>query len=111
MKDGYIDLGKSYDTKAEISVPEKNRVSYPTMYVSHDMKDDSGLDELPDGEFEFTAKGRVISYKEDMKNKTCSCEIEVIGIKPSTKKAKKAKSSEESLDTALDDVIAKKTKK
>jgi hypothetical protein len=113
MDNGYIDLGKKYNSGAELSVDKKPKesVSYPTLFVSHDMKDGSGLDELPDGEFEFTGKARIVSYKENMKDGTCQCEIEVMGIKPSTKRAKKAKTSEENLDSALDEVVKKKAGK
>ncbi len=108
----YIDLGKKYsDMQGKVAEEPKDKTSYPTLFVSHDSGDGSGLDELPDGEFEFTGKGRVVSYKEDMKNGTCSCEIEVMGITPSTKKAKKTKTSEDGLSEALDEVVKKKAKK
>lgn len=99
---GWIDLGQKYDPKeveAEVAGP---KVNFPTMFITHKM-DDSGnaLDDLPDGEFEFTAKGNIISYKEDNKARTCQCEIEVTAIKPSTTKAKATKSADQGLDEAL----------
>ncbi len=107
-----IDLGKKYPSGSEVAAKysSEDKMSYPTMHITHDIKKDEGLDELPEGEFEFTAKGRVVKYTEDIKNGTCSCEIEVMGISPSTKKAKKSKSSEESLDEALTKVAANKKK-
>lgn len=114
MDNGYIDLGKKYNMGGDMPAMDKKpkeTISYPTLFVSHDMKDGSGLNELPDGEFEFTGKARIVSYKENMKDGTCQCEMEVMAIKPSTKKAKKTKSSEDSLDEALTEVAKKKTSK
>jgi hypothetical protein len=109
---GFIDLGKKYGGKNDtmISDSPKEHVDYPTLFIRHDIGDKSGLDEIPDGEFEFTAKGRLVRYTEDLKNGTCSCEIEVLSIKPSSRKVKKAKSSEDSLDEALTEVARKKAK-
>lgn len=112
MADGFIDLGKTYNPKAEIAVKEQGpKTSYPTLFVSHDIKDDGGLNDLPDGEFEFVGKAKIVSYKENMKDGTCQCEIEVMAIKPSTKKTKKSKTAEDSLDSAFDETIKKKTAK
>lgn len=111
MDKDFIDLGRKFNAEAKVPDKPKESVSYPTLFISHDTKDGSGLNELPDGEFDFTGRARVISYKEDLKNGTCQCEIEVMGIKPSAKKAKKPKTSEENLDSALDEVVKKKTKK
>lgn len=101
---GYIDLGKSYDTSAKIAEDPKNKVSYPSVYITHDMEGEgAGMDEVPD-EGEATIKYRIVSYKEDLKNGTCSCEIEIMGFKPSATKAKKQKSSDDSLDEALTNI-------
>lgn len=110
MKDsGYIDLGQKYDPKAATVEAAGPHVNYPTMFITHKMdKNGNALDSLPDGEFEFTGKGKIVSYKEDKKAGTCSCEIEVTAIKPSTTKEKKAPSSEDGLNSALDKVAAKK---
>lgn len=112
MADGFIDLGKTYNPKAEVALKESTpKTSYPTLFVSHDMKDDGGLDQLPDGEFEFVGKGKIVSYKENMKDGTCQCEIEVMAIKPSSKKAKKAATAEDSLDSAFEKTIKAKAAK
>lgn len=113
MKDsGYIDLGQKYDP-SEIKKEETGpKVNYPTMFIRHKMEGkDNPLDSLPDGEFTFQGKGKIVSYKENNKDGTCECEIEVTGIKPDEPKAKAKKDSGDSLDSALDEVAKKKTAK
>lgn len=108
-----IDLGKKYDMKKEAVVstdsPNKSKIDYPTLYINHG-DESSALNDMPDeGEAVITYK--VKRYSEDLENDTCSCELSVTSIKPLGKKAKKTKTSEENLDSALDDVVKKKTKK
>ncbi len=101
--DGMIDLGsKPSEMKSEM--PAKDSTYYPTLRINNA----EGLDNLPDGEFTFTAKGKLVSYSEDIKNGTCSCEIEIHSISPSTKKAKKVKDGGERLDESLDKIAKHK---
>ncbi len=107
---GYIDLG-SKPSMGLVSAKEDSapKIHYPTVFISHKMDDGNALDSLPDGEFEFTAKGEIVSYKEDKKTGTCQCEIEIKAIKPSTTKAKKAVKAEDGLDEALTKISKKKS--
>lgn len=110
-KDSFIDLGKSYEPKSiEAEVPAEDKKSYPTLYIEHG-DESSALNDLPD-EGEAVIKYRIVRYTEDLKNDTCRCELEVLGLKPmGEQKQKKSKSSEESLDEALSGIQAKKAKK
>ncbi len=109
-KSEYIDLGKTYDPmaiEAKAGKPEK-RTEYPTLYLRHDMEgDESKLDSMPD-EGEAVIRYQIKSYKEDLKNDTCECEIEIMSIKPLSAKVKKSKTSEDSLDEALTNISKNK---
>lgn len=80
-------------------------------YPSINLHDVEGLEELPEGEFTFTGKGKVVSYTESMRDgkESCSCEIEIHSIKPSTKKVKKEKDAGERLDASFDKIAKKKS--
>jgi len=75
-----IDLGKEYGkTEMMAKTKAEPKVDYPTLYVS-------GVDklELPDGEFDFSGRGKVVSKTESTRDgkTTCSYEIQVMGIEP-----------------------------
>ncbi len=98
-----IDLGKKYGEEMAASKPmDSKKVSYPTLYIS-------GVDDLSgiEGEFTFTAKGKVVSCTESTRDgKTnYSCELEVHSITP---QGKAKKDSGESLDEAMDTIAADK---
>lgn len=109
MDNEFINLGRSYgdEMKIETSPSPAKRIDYPTLYIRH-KSGESDLDELPDGEFEFVARGRIKRYTEDYEQDSCSCEIEVIAIKPMTKKAKKSRNVEKDLDSAFEEIASKK---
>ncbi len=103
-----IDLGRTYDIGKPIEAKSKPQVDYPTLFIRHKSSGkESKMDDMAD-EGEAVIKYKIRSYKEDLKNDTCECEIDVISIKPMAKKAKKNKSSEESLDEALTNISKKK---
>lgn len=104
-----IDLGnKPGKEMSKEAAMAPREVYYPTLHLSNV----DGLDELPEGEFTFTAKGKVTSYTERVTDgkKSCSCELEVHNIKPSTKKMKKEKDADERLDDSFDKIAKKKAK-
>ncbi len=103
--DGMIDLG-SKPSEMKTEMPSKDSTYYPSLRIDNV----EGLDDLPEGEFTFTGKGKLVSYTESMRNgkSTCSCEIEVHSIKPSTKKAKPVKDGGERLDESLDKIAKHK---
>lgn len=94
-----IDLGKSYDSMESTgSSPVKKtpKVSYPTLYVSGI----DSIDNLPDGEFKFSAVGKVVSKSESTRDgkTSCSCEIEVQSITPDQSDKSSAQGLADSLD-------------
>src|SRR6478736_3373472 len=98
-----IDLGKTIDMPSPIAEKKdsKSKVHYPSVFITHDMSGDgSELDGMPD-EGDAMIHYKISSYKEDKKNNTCQCEIEIMSIKPMGSKSKPKKSSEDSLDEAL----------
>lgn len=101
---GMIDLGSKPQEIGKASTPSEDKTYYPTLRISNV----EGLDDLPDGEFTFTAKGEVVSHSEDLKNGTCSCEIEIHSISPNAKKVKKVKDAGERLDDSLDKIAKHK---
>ncbi len=106
--DGMIDLGNKPDKEmTEKAALAPREVYYPSIHLSNV----DGLEDLPDGEFTFTGKGKVVSYTESTRDgkETCSCEIEIHGIKPSTKKVKKVKDAGERLDDSFDKIAKKKS--
>lgn len=108
MPNNGIDLGsKPAKEMAEVKMAPDKKVYYPSIRVN----DAEGLDELPEGEFTFTGTGKVVSYTESVRDgkETCSCEIEIHNIKPSTKKTKKSKDAGERLDESLDKIAKKKS--
>jgi len=102
-----INLGKS-PSETEVMPPGKKdgEKYFPTLRIS----DVEGLADLPEGEFTFTAKGKMISYSEDLKRGTCSVELEVHSIEPSSKNVKKSKEADERLDESFDKIAKKKSK-
>lgn len=105
---GFIDLGRKYDMSAKVDEAPKERVDYPTVFITH--KSDgqgSKMDDMPD-EGEAVIRYKVRTYKEDLENGTCSCELDIMSIKPLGVKETKRKSSEESLDEALTNISKKK---
>ena len=107
MPNDGIDLGRKPAKEMSDAKPMPAReVYYPSITV-HDAE---GLGELPEGEFTFTGKGKVISYTESTRDgkDTCSCEIEIQSIKPSTKKVKKEKDADDRLNDSLNKIAKKK---
>ncbi len=107
MPNDGIDLGsKPAKEMSEAKISPAKEVYYPSINV----RDAEGLDDLPEGEFTFTGKGKVVSYTESMRDgkESCSCEIEIHSIKPSTKKTKKTKDGGERLDESLDKIAKHK---
>lgn len=101
-----IDLG-SKPSEAKVSMSaEKDQTYYPSINI----RDAEGLEDLPEGEFTFTGKGKLISFTESMRDgkKTCTCEIEIHGIKPSMKKEKRVKDAGERVSDAFDKIQKKK---
>ena len=107
-----MDLGVKHEpVKAMIAKEDTKKKSYPTLYVN-------GIEEneLPEGEFSFTGKGKVVSSTESTRNgkKVCSFELEVMEIEPDQKAKKKAKSEKkdgaDGLDGALGEIEKKKMK-
>ncbi len=106
MPNDGIDLGsKPGKEMSEAKVAQKE-VYYPTLHLSNV----DGLDELPEGEFTFTGKGKVISYTESTRDgkDTCSCELEIHSIKPTNKKVKKEKDADDRLNDSLNKIAKKK---
>jgi len=107
-ENGYIDLGRKYDSSAVMPEKPKERVDYPTLFISHKSGGEGAkMDDMPDSG-EAVIKYKVRSYKEDLENGTCSCELDVISIKPMGAKEKKKSSSEDSLDEAFNKIASKK---
>lgn len=95
-----MDLGKTLDSTAIKPMEEtKGKKYYPSIHIS----DVKGMDDLPDGEFEFTGKGRVLSMTHNKKNGTCSCEIEIMDLEPGDESE-----PGESLDKTLKKIESKK---
>lgn len=91
-----IDLGRKSTSGPMEAKVEKNRVYYPNVYISNV----KGL-KLPEGDFEFTGKARVTSKTENMKDETCSYDLELMSITPSG----------ESEDNDLEETMNRKAKK
>jgi hypothetical protein len=94
-----MDLGTSIE-KTESPMGEANgkgKKYYPSIHISNV----KGLEDLPDGEFEFTGKGRVVSMTHNKKAGTCSCEIEVMDLEAG--EVTEEADLEDSLDKALTD--------
>ncbi len=91
-----IDLGRKSPSGAMPVKEEKNKVYYPNVYISNV----KGL-KLPDGDFEFTGKARVTSKTENMKDETCSYDLELMSITPNG----------ESEDNDLEETMKRKAKK
>lgn len=107
MPNDGIDLGSKPGKEMSAAKPSPAKeVYYPSIHV----RDAEGLEDLPDGEFTFTGKGKVVSYTETERDgkETCSCEIEIHSIKPSTKKLRKAKEADERLDDSFNKIAKKK---
>lgn len=98
-----IDLGKTPgDMKDSPPTKDSKKPYYPSVYIT----DIQGADDLPTGEFSFSAKGKVVSksIRENSNGKkTTSIEIEVHEITPD-----KSEDSGDSLDKALTKVAKKK---
>ena len=89
-----MNLGSKISTKEVVSENKtSDREFYPSFYINNV----KGMERLPDGEFSFTGKGRVVSMTHNKKAGTCSCEIEVMDLTPEGK-SKSTKSLEDSLD-------------
>lgn len=102
---GTIDLGKEPQKLDKVVTESESKTYYPTLRIN----DVPGLDDLPEGEFTFTAKGKLASYSENLKDGTCSCEIEIHSITPvAQKSAKKSKPADERLDESLDKIAQDK---
>lgn len=107
---GMIDLGQSMKSMGEAVPMKGDEVNYPTLHLS----DVDELHDLPDGEFYFTAKGRVTRHEDSapVNGKAhCSCDIAVMGIKITGQPKSKSKSqpdAEERLGDALDTIAKKK---
>ena len=105
-----IDLGKTPEPVKTPEAPSKQAKSakpkayYPTIYLSGV----SGLESLPEGEFEFEGIGRVVSKTVNTKDgkKTCSCEIEIKSIE-----CEECEVEDETIEDAFDKVAAKKSAK
>lgn len=105
--DGMIDLGKKPGKEmTEKAALAPREVYYPSINV-HDVE---GLDDLPEGEFTFTGKGKVVSYTESTRDgkESCSCELEIHSIKPSNNKEKKVKEADERLEDSFKKIAKKK---
>lgn len=99
MADKVIDLGRKPTPMDEPKVAAESseqKVYYPSFYLS----DRSDI-ELPEGEFTFTGKAKVVSKTETTRGgkKKCSYDIELHSIQPQA--SKKAKSSAEGLEESL----------
>lgn len=108
---GMVDLGKPMPSGGlQDDESEDGKMSYPTLYI----RDIPELDDLPDGEFYFTAKGKVTQHTESdpvdgEDDGHCSCEITVLSMKPMASGKKAPKSDPEAgLDGALDSIAQKK---
>lgn len=102
-----IDLSsKPAKEMTEKAAMAPREVFYPTLHLSNV----EGLEDLPEGEFTFTGKGKVVSYTERVTDgkKSCSCQLEVHGISPSVKKAKKVKEADERLEDSFNKIAKKK---
>jgi hypothetical protein len=94
-----MDLGTSLEKTSSPMGEEsgKSKKYYPSIHISGV----KGLEDLPDGEFEFTGKGRVVSMTHNKKAGTCSCEIEVMDLEAGDKA--ESADLEDSLDKVLTD--------
>lgn len=104
-----MNLGSKREVYSEPATPSKNKdeVYYPTLYVSGINKEG----DLPDGEFTFTGKAKLVSKTETNRNgkETYSFEIEVMDITPTSKGLKsKGKDSGEALDDAFKEIESEK---
>lgn len=102
--DGMIDLGRKPEKLGKPEVAKDPKVYYPTLHLNNI----EGLDDLPEGEFTFTGKGKLVSYSENLETGTCSCELEIRSISPSSKKVKKSKDAGERLDDSFDEIAKNK---
>jgi len=91
-----IDLGRKSPSGPVAVNEEKNKVYYPNVYISNV----KGL-KLPEGDFEFTGRARVTSKTENMKDETCSYDLELMSITPNG----------ESEDNDLEETMNRKAKK
>lgn len=73
-----IDLGRKSPSMPMPVKEEKNKIYYPNVYISSV----KGLELPDDGEFEFTGRARVTSKTENMKDETCSYDLELMSITP-----------------------------
>lgn len=99
-----INLGRKPSEPSALSAKEPESKEYfPSIYLSESSKEVNGL---PEGEFSFSGKGKVVSRTESTTNgKTrYSCEIEIHEITPEGK----AKDSDKSLDDSLTEIESKK---
>jgi len=105
-----IDLGKTQGEgpSAVKSTSDSKKPYYPTLFIS----DIDGADDLPTGEFEFHANGKVVSKSTRESadgKKTTSIEIEVHKITPDGSSINKAKKDAvDSLDETLGAMEKKK---
>lgn len=93
--------------EAPVSDSKKSEVYYPTLYVSGINKEG----DLPDGEFTFTGKAKLVSKTETNRNgkETYSFEIEVMELTPTSKGLKsKGKDAGEALDDAFKEIESEK---
>lgn len=76
----FIDLGHKHETpmQCEPAEPDKNRVSYPSLYIASDSKID-----LPDSGDAIIRFKKVSSSESERDGKSSySCELEIMAIKP-----------------------------
>lgn len=89
-----MNLGSKISSKeAPAESAKSDKEFYPSLYINNV----KGMDKLPDGEFSFTGKGRVVSMTNNKKAGTCSCEIEIMDLTPEGK-SKSTKGLEDSLN-------------
>lgn len=94
-----MNLGSKREKNPSL-VETKSEVYYPTLFVSGINKEG----DLPDGEFTFTGKAKLVSKTETKRNgkETYSFEIEVMELTPTSKGLKsKVKDAGEALDDAF----------
>lgn len=102
--EGMIDLGKPMSKDSPMvmgdgaSTSKSSKTVYPTLFI----QDVDELDDLPEGEFYFMAKGKVTRHTEedpvdaDEAGSHCSCEITVMSMKPLGDAAEQMQAAEDS---------------
>lgn len=105
-----IDLGKTFESLPDLEAADPKEASYPTFFVGGV----DGIENLPDGDFDFSGKGRVSSCKEVTDRtgkKVYSCEIEVYEITPEDggKSPTPKKDSGDMLSAKMDEIAQKKS--